>query len=180
MRKELVYGALILSLVGAALWLLRRHHDQKVDQQIAAPALGSDDKAKIIIDQKRHVLTRVERDSTTNRETVVRSYLNPHGPVSIVEKKDGKTVLVQRTWGTQLSPNIGGAFGSDFKFRVAAGLNLFYVQRWEVGGGLLLQPGDLRDVRAYGALSYNVYGDWLISGAYDNHRTVQLIASVRF
>lgn len=174
MRKELIYGALIVSLVGAALWFLRRHHDEKVDQQTNVPVLATDERSAVVVDQRHHTVTRI--DSTGEHK----SFLNPHGPVRISEKKDGKTVLVQRTWGTQLSPNIGGAFGSDFKFRVAVGCNLFYVQRWELGGGLLLQPGDIRDIRAYAGLSYNVYADWLLTAAVDNHKAIQLIASVRF
>lgn len=172
MKRGLYVGLIVAGLL--AMWWMLRKHDGKVDQQIAAPVLGPDEKAKIILDNSNHTVTRVDDTG------VHRSFLNSHGPVSIVEKKDGSTVLIQRTWGTELSPFIGGAFGSDFRFRVAVGTNFFYVQRWEAGGGLLLNVGEIRDVRAFVHVGYNVYSNWLISAAVDNQKAVHIIASVRF
>lgn len=172
LKRGIIY-ALIVGLC-AVFYVAARRQAKSVDAQIVAPILGPDDKAKIIFDPRTHTVTRVDDTG------VHKTFLNPHGPVSIVEKKDGKTVLIQRTWGTELSPFAGGTFGSDFRFRVALGANLFYVQRWECGGGLLLNVGDIKDVRAFAHVGYNVYGNWIVSGAIDNQKTVHVLASLRF
>lgn len=179
LKRGVIYAVLGLVLLGVS-WLFWHQQDTTRDHQIAAPVLAPDDKAKIIIDQKHHTLTRVERDSTTNRETVVRSYLNPHGPVSVTEKKDGKVVLAQRSYGTCADPFVGGALGSDFRFRATLGLDLLYLQRWELGGGLLVNVGDIRDTRLFGHLAYNVYSNMLLSVGFDNQKTVHLMADLKF
>lgn len=172
MKRGIIYGLIIVGLL--ALWWGLHNRDKRIDQSIAAPSLGPDDRAKIVLDNANHTVTRV--DDTGIHKT----FLNPHGPVSITEKKNGSVVLAQRTYGTIHEPNIGASLGSDLKFRAALGVSLFYVQRWEMGGGLLVNPSQLKDLRLYGAVSYNVYSNWLISAGVDNHKAIQLIASVRF
>jgi hypothetical protein len=175
MNRRSLYGISALLGIGLlALWWAMRHHDKKVDQSIATTSLGPDDRTKTVLDNAHHTVTRID-DKGSHK-----TFLNSHGPVSIIEKKDGSTVLIQRTWGTELSPFAGGTVGSDFKFRVAVGANGFYVQRWELGGGLLLNPSEIKDLRLFGHVAYNVYGNWLISAGVDNHTAIHLIASVRF
>lgn len=172
--KRGIYAAIIGGLVLYGVWWALHRRDVSIDRSVVSTNLGPDDRSKIILDPRTHTVTRI--DDTGIHKT----FLNPHGPVAIVEKKDGKTVLIQRTWGTQSSPFAGGTLGSDFKFRVALGINLFYIQRWEMGGGLLLQPGDVRDIRAFAHVGYNVYGNWLVSAAIDHKQTVHVLASLRF
>lgn len=172
MKRGIIYGLIIVGLL--ALWWGLHNRDKRVDAGIAAPVLGPDDIAKIILDPKAHTVTRV--DATGIHKT----FLNAHGPVSITEKKNGTVSLEQRTYGTIHEPNIGASLGSDLKFRIAVGASLLYVQRWEMGGGLLVNPSQIKDLRVYGAVSYNVYSNWLISAGVDNHKAIHLIASVRF
>lgn len=171
MKRRIIYAFVLVGLFVMSVILNRSGN--KIDTQIAAPVLGPDDRAKIIFDPNHHTVTRTDTTGTS------RSFLNTHGPVSIVEKKNGQSILIQRTWGTELSPFAGGAFGSDFRFRVALGANGFYVQRWELGGGLLLNVGNIRDTRIFVHVGYNVYSNWLISAALDNQKAVHIIASVR-
>src|SRR5437660_1028467 len=111
MKRGYIYAGLIGTLL-ALLWVVRGCRDRQVDKAIAAPTLQADDKTKTIFDQKRHIVTRVERNADGS-EKVTKSFLNSHGPVAIVEKKDGRTVLIQRTWGTEVGPFVGAALGSD-------------------------------------------------------------------
>jgi hypothetical protein len=178
--KRGLYVALILSCLGAALWFYWRKHDNKIDQQIAAQTLGPSDSEKIIIDQKRHTIVRVKRRIYPDGPDIIsKSYLNPHGPVSLTEKKDGTTVLVQRTWGTIREPFIGIGFGSDLQLRAALGMDLLYVQRWEMGGGLLLNQ-NVKDTRLFAHVGYNAYGNTLVSVGVDNRKTVHLLAILKF
>lgn len=179
MKRGIAYGIVGL-LIAIGLYVLLHRHDRKVDQQIASPTLGSDERLKYVIDQKLHTVTAVVLQPGSSKPVVTRTYLNPHGPVSITEKKDGTVTLAQRSFGTIHEPNIGAAFGADIKLRAALGLNLLYVRRWELGGGLLVNPTQIKDLRAYVSVSYNVYSNWLLSAGVDNHKAVQLIASVRF
>lgn len=177
MKRGLIYATIGL-VIAVFLYALLHRHDSKVDQSIDAPVLATDDKLKYVIDQKRHTLTAVTLQNGATK--VSRTFLNPHGPVAITEKKDGAVSLEQRTYGTIHEPFIGASFGSDFKFRAAIGVDLFYVQRFELGGGLLLTPTDLRDVRGFAHVAYNVYGDCLLSVGVDNKKAIHLLISARF
>lgn len=177
MRKGIIYVT-IAALLLAGVWYLLHKKNKKVDQQIAAPILTPTENAKIIIDQKHHTVTHVTRSSTGKTETR-KSYLNPHGPVSIVERKDNTTVLIQRTWGTMVEPFAGFALGSDLRARVALGANVFYVQRWELGGGLVA-GNDIRDTRLFAQVAYNVYGNCFVAVGVDHKQTAQLIAGLKF
>lgn len=177
MKRGLIYGAIIAGLF--VLYGILRHRDAKIDAIIAAPTLGPDDRLKYVIDPRTHTITTVTRDQG-NGERVTRTFLNPHGPVAITEKNGGAVILTQRTYGTIHEPNIGAAIGVDLKPRVAVGVNLVYAQRWELGGGLMLTPSEIKDVRAYGAVSYNVYSNCLLSVGLDNHKTIQFVVGLRF
>lgn len=179
MKRGIIYG-LIGIAVAIGLYVLLHRHDRKVDQQIASTVLGPNDRLKYVIDQKRHTVTAVVLQPGSSKPVVTRSYINPHGPVSITERKDGTVSLAQRSYGTIHEPNIGASFSSDFKFRAALGVDLLYIQRWEMGGGLLVNPSQLKDLRLYAAVGYNVYDNWLLSAGVDNHKAIHLIASLRF
>lgn len=177
MKRGYIYAGLIGTLL-ALLWVMRGCRDRQIDKVIAAPTLKADERAKIIFDERRHTVTRVERGADGG-EKVTRSFLNPHGPVAVVEKKDGRTILIQRTWGTEVSPFIGFGLGTDLRPRAALGLDLFYVQRWELGGGLLLNT-DVRDTRLFAHVSYNAYGNIYVSLGADNKRTAYVMAGLKF
>lgn len=174
-----VYAVVAISIVGATLWFYRGRHDKKIDKAIVTKTLNPADEEKYIIDIKHHSITRISRDVHTGADVVAKTFLNTHGPVSITEEKGGKVVIVERTWGTIHEPFIGVAFGSDIRLRAALGLDLFYWQRWELGGGLLASS-NIHDTRMFAHVGYNVYGNALVSVAVDNHTTVHLIASIRF
>jgi hypothetical protein len=170
--KRGIYAALIGLVLLGVYWFLHRW-DTKKDNEIATPTLKADEKQKYVIDQKRHTVTYV--DGTGSKKT----FINSHGPVSVIEKKDGKTVLIQRTWGTEHEPYGGFTFGSDIRLRAALGLSLFYVQRWELGGGLLMS-NDIHDTRVYLGCTYNVYNNILVGLTIDSRKTASLIAALRF
>jgi hypothetical protein len=171
-KRGYIYAGLIGTLL-ALLWVLRGCQDRKIDAGITTPTLQADEQAKIIFNQNNHTVTRLDSTGTH------RTFLNPHGPVAIVEKKDGRTVLIQRTWGTEHSPFVGVALGSDIRGRAALGLDLFYVQRWELGGGLLLNT-DIRDTRLFAHVSYNAYDNVYVSLGVDNKRTAHVMAGLKF
>lgn len=163
--------ALLILLTG---YLLLRRHDKKHDAQIGNVVLGADDREKIIVDPKLHTLITITEKGQT------KSYLNPHGKVSITEKKDGSVVINQRTWGTIHEPNLSLALGSDFKPRLGIGCNFIYVHSFELGAGLLISPTQFKDVRVEAHLGYNFYSNLLINVGVDNHKTIQGSLSIRF
>ena len=73
----------------------------------------------------------------------------------------------------------GGAFGSDIRLRGVLGLNVFYWQRFEIGGGLMVGT-DVHDARAFVGLTYNVQRDLLVGIGLDNRHTAQVYAALKF
>lgn len=175
--RGIIYAATIVGLL-AFLWSQRRKHDTAVTAQIKSVALPADDQAKVIVDPAHHTITVVKRGQGSKGSTATTSFL-PRSGASIDLRKDGSVLVTAPKWGTEVSPFVGGAFGSDIRGRAVVGLNLLYIQRWELGGGLLLNT-DIHDTRVFAHVSYNVYGNYYVAGGLDNRRTVQLMAGLKF
>jgi hypothetical protein len=178
LKARTIFYATALAVCFLIFWFTRLHHDTQVDKQTASTTLGPNDQTKIIIDQKHHTITRVDLQKDGS-ESVKKSYLNPHGPVSVAEEKSGNTIIVQRTWGTEINPAVGLVYGSDFTLRAAGSLQLFYIQRWEAGLGVAM-GSQLSSTRAFASVSYNVYNNILVGAYLDNHRDAGVICSIRF
>lgn len=178
MKRGYLYAALAVVCVWLVfLWRGCRKHDRAVDTQIKSTTLAPTESAKVIVDPRRHTVTTVTRTADGRTDTRA-TYLPPSG-ASISVGKNGSVLVTTRSWGTEISPFVGVALGSDIRGRASLGLNLFYVQRWEMGGGLLLNT-DIRDTRLFAHVSYNVYGNYYVSVGADNRRTAHLMAGLKF
>lgn len=172
MKRGYVY-ALIGALLLAGLVALRACKDKKTDVQIASSVLAPSDSAKIIIDPQHHRITTV-----THTGPVKNTYLPPH-ITSVTIGNDGKVTVHARQWGTEVSPFLGLALGSDIRGRAALGLNLFYVKQWEAGAGVLLSS-DIHDTRVFVHVSYSPYASYFVSVGIDNKQTAHLLAGLKF
>jgi len=174
MKEKLKQLAIEFTIVGLIMggWYACHRRDKKIDQSILAPTLPPGDQAHISIDPKRHEII------VTTPGHLVKRFLPPTGG-SVDLRKGGDVVITTRSWGTETNPYVGGAFGSDISLRAALGLNLFYVQRWEAGPGLLI-TSNVRDARVYLGITYNAYNEWVLGAAVDNRKTVHIIAGLRF
>lgn len=175
LKRGAIYAAIILTLVG--LWYVRRQHDNKVATEIKSTTLSPEDQVKVIVDPAHHTITTVTRSSTGQTRT--NATFLPGSGASVELRKNGSVVITAPKWGTEENPFVGGAFGSDLVGRAALGLNLLYVQRWELGGGLLLSR-DIHDTRAFAHVSYNPYKSAFVSVGIDNRRTAHIIVGLKF
>lgn len=171
-RRIIVYGLTILIIIGG--WVALHVLNTRADKQIASTVLPPRAKEKIVIDQPHHTITTITSKGTKKQ------YLNPNGPVSVIENTNGTTTVSQRSWGTMVRPVAVAGLSSDFRMRVGGGLDLFYIQRFEAGAGLYTDPLSVKDVRAFVQVGYNVYSDVLIGLSLDNHHDVALLASLKF
>lgn len=173
MNHRLVIYPLVATLICLG-WFALHFSNRLVDNQIASTSLGPTARAKYIIDQKHHTLTVVTPGKTT------KTYLNPNGPVSFTEKKNGTVTVTQRTWGTMLSPVLVAGIGSEFRFRMGGALDLFYIRRFECGIGLYDDPANAKDMRIFASAAYNFYGDILAMLSVDNHKSVSALIGLKF
>lgn len=176
LRGALYVAAFSVLLIFGYKW--RHKHDATVDAAITSTVLPQEDKAKYIIDEKKHTISTVERDTSTGRVLLRTTYLAPKAAIEI--RKDGTVKVTQRVWGTEFSPFIGIGIDSGPHGRAALGINGFYVDRWEAGGGLSLNILQAKDVRAFVHVSYNVYSNCILSIGVDNHKSVQALVGLKF
>lgn len=176
LKRGAIY-AIAATLVICALWVIRHIHDTKTNGQILSTVLPPEDQVKVIVDPSRHTLTTVTRRADGSNET--RATFLPGTGASVELRKNGSVVVTAPKWGTEINPFMGLAFGSDIVGRAALGLNGLYVQRWELGGGLLLSR-DIHDTRIFAHVSYNAYKNAFVSVGIDNRKTAHIIAGLKF
>ncbi len=99
---------------------------------------------------------------------------------SIEIRKDGTVRITSRTYGSEISPFIGLGIDAQARGRGALGVNLFYWQRYEFGGGLTVGAGASAPIRAFVHASYNVWNNTHMSAGVDNHKTPFAMLSVNF
>lgn len=167
-------------------YIWRFKSDAGIETQIRATTLPKEDKAKYIIDEKRHELIEITHapiDPASGGEdgsgTVERrTYLPPHASIEL--RKDGTVVVTARTWGTEIQPFVGLAGATDRSFTAQAAVSLLYVQRWEFGGGLSVNVRDVHDVRAVLTASHNFYSNAVAYVGIDNHKAVSVGVGLKF
>lgn len=163
--------ALALILLSTLWWKLHRSNTRR-DLAITAQTLGPADSAKIIVNPRTHSIVTVTREGT-------KATFLPYGGASVEIGKSGTVKINTRSWGTEVRPFAGGAFGVDIRLRAAVGLDVFYLYRWEFGGGLL-GSNDVRDTRLFMHVSYNVFDNWYLAIGADNRGTAHLMAGLKF
>lgn len=177
-KRGFLYVAIIAVLL--VLWYVKRfQHDARIDANTVAETLAPDAKAKYVINEKTHELIEIEHgEGPTDKEIVRRRFLDRHASVEVLQ--DGSVRITSRSWGTEFAPFVGVAIDSEAHGRGAVGANLFYVKRWELGGGLTFAFRSPLDIRAFVHGSYNVWSNTSISLGIDNHKAVFVMASLKF
>lgn len=176
--KGILYGLGIVAVL-LLTWLLLHNINGKTDAAIVSQTLAPDDKAKVIVDTKRHTITTVTRspDGVLEHTISVTKYLAPTASIEV--KQDGTVVVTSRSFGTELSPWMGVSFDTEKHARITLGPNWFYWRRYELGSGLSIRTSDL-DPRVFISASYNVYANTLLMVAVDNHKAVSLGLALKF
>lgn len=175
--KGVIYVAIIaVLLILGYLW--RRKHDAKVDAQVVSVSLLKEDKAKYVIDETRHQLieiTHTNADGAVQQRTV---YLPPHASIEV--RKDGTFAVTARQWGSEVSPFLGVGVDSEEHGRAVIGVNLFYIQRWELGAGLAIRVRSPLDARVFISGSYNIWSNTSLFVGVDNHKAVAIGVALKF
>lgn len=175
-RAILYATALCIGLL--VLWFARRRHDQRVDQAIHSTVLPPEDSARLIVDEVHHNIITITRRGTTGGQVTTATFL-PRSGASVDIRHGGSVVVTARKSGTEVSPFLGVSLGSDIRGRAALGLNLFFIRRWEIGGGLLM-GSDIHDTRLFVGGTYNAYGNMIVGLGIDNKKTAHLIVGLKF
>lgn len=180
--RGVLYGLGIIA-VGLFGWIILRRHNVRTDAQVTAQTLPAGDKAKVIIDEKRHEIITVAEaprhigDSGPRQIVTTKRFLAPNA--SIETKPDGTVVVTSRSWGTELSPWVGISIDSEKHARVGLCVNWFYWQRLELGSGLSIRTSDL-DPRVFVSAGYNVYSNLLLNATIDNHKAIGIGVALKF
>lgn len=175
-RKGILYGLGIIVGLFIFGWVRLGKTDGIRDAQTVSQTLPAGDKAKVVIDAKRHTVTTVTRSAKGVLGNTVQ-FLAPNA--SIETKPDGTVVVTSRSWGTELSPWTGLSVDTETHARGSLGLNLVYWQRWELGAGVSCQLAAFNPRMFIGG-SYNVYSNILLTAAIDNHKAVSVGVALRF
>lgn len=154
--KLLTAGLVILGTVYA--WDKLREKDKLAVDAICAPVLQPNEKAKVIIDTKHKTIETVTDKGTKT------TYLGDHSSVTL--DKQGNLTVVSRTWGTEVAPFIGLSYGD--KMRLAAGAGLLYFHKWDLNVGLAAAVSGGGGIKAFAAVSYNVYNNSHLFVGVDN------------
>lgn len=168
-----ITGVVLLGLLGYRFWI---HHAKKVDQNIVSTVLQPNQKQKEIIDPIKHKITTITRDNT-GKEITHTTYL-PDRPISIVEDNNGKLTIEERKWGPECRPYFGAGFDGDVRLHL--GLDGLYFRTFDFGGGLKMNPVELKDTRVDVNASWNFYSHTSLALSYDNHKTVEGFIKLRF
>ena len=150
-----------------------KHGSPAVLNPLSAAVLPKEDSEQLVIDPRRHIITI---NKPGQKSTTVDL---PDKVTTVDIHKDGAVKVDAPQWGTEVSHFLGGAFGSDIRLRASVGLNLLYIRRWELGGGLLLDS-NIHDTRVFAHVSYNVYSNYYVSGGVDNRQTFHVMAGLKF
>src|SRR5438270_237142 len=105
MRRRYLY-ALIVSVGLYAVC------GRQMDRQITSTALQPNEKERVIFNPKTHTVTTVTERGAQKR------FVGPAG-AAVVIGKDGRVRVDARIAGTECSPYLGGAFGTDIQPRAA-------------------------------------------------------------
>jgi len=92
------------------MWSFRHHSDVNTDGKNVSTTLPSDDTEKVVINEHTHTITEITRNEKGQTE-IKKSFLPPTAAVEY--KKDGSVNISKRSWGTELVPTVGIAYGSD-------------------------------------------------------------------
>lgn len=176
--KGVLYGLGIVAIALSGLYVSYRK-DMRQDSSIVSQTLAPEDKAKYIVDEKRHTVETVTRavGQDAGRDVIAKTFLAPNAAITV--HKDGTVSVSQRVWGTELAPFVGTSFDSEFHFRGTLGVDWFYWQRFELGSGLSIRTSDL-DLRVFVGVGYNVYDNILLTAAIDNHKAVSVGVALKF
>ncbi len=156
-----------------------RKHDAKVDAQITSQVLPPEDKAKYIIDEKRHEIIEVEAAKEPGDQSVIkRQFLSPRSTVEI--RKDNSISVTSRTWGAEVSPFVGFGVDTQTRGRGALGLDLFYWHNFELGAGIAISAKAPNTVSLFASASYCVWDNTAVAVGIDHHKTPFVMLNIKF
>jgi hypothetical protein len=142
-----ILAAILILILG---WKELYRHDKVKTASIVSTVLPSDDEAKVIVNPAKHTVTVVTSGGSRT------SYLPPHATAFEVSKA-GAVKIDEQAYGTEISPFIGFAFSDTG--RLALGVNLLFVHRWELGLSVFPTVSGSFSARVGPVVSYNVWSN---------------------
>lgn len=176
MNERRLVCAICALLLVCILWVRLHRRDSRIDTTINSIVLPPQDAEKLIINEHTHSIIDITRRINGTTQTK-KSFLGPNTSVEIFAH--GGTKVTTRSWGTEVSPSIGVLYGSDTTLRAAGSLGLLYRQRFEFGIGLGM-ASHINEARALVDLQYNAYDNIMAGLFIDNHKSVGVIATLKF
>lgn len=149
-------GLVLTILAGMFLW--GRCSKGKTSQQTPNPAsvLPEDVKEQIIVDPAKHYITITRHDTQ-------RTVTLPDKP-TVIDIKNDNTVNVYSPQSGFEHRFFAGIQGSN-KFRVAVGMDAFYIKKFDIGFGLASELRPVSPIIFVGA-SYNIYSNLRVGVTY--------------
>lgn len=166
-KKWWVILAACLAVLG---YLFLRHRDHKVDANTSSQVLNPGVREKIVVNPDKHTLDII----TANK---VDHLFLPDRPSSIEINKNGTINVTSKQWGTELHAFIG--LQASDAFRVAAGADLFYYKKLDLGLGVAGEIGNHTPI-AFTGISYTVWGNLRAGMTFDTGLKPGVFVSVRF
>lgn len=160
-------GLWVVFFVG--FWFFRSC-DNKQDEGTVSTTLAPGVVEKIVVNPYTHKLSLIRPEG-------MQELFLPDRPSSIEIDSKGKTTVTSRQWGTELRPFVG--FHYSNAGRIAAGVDLLYYKKLDLGLGMASQIGNHTPI-GFVKLSYCVLSNTQIGVTYDTGARVGGIITVRF
>lgn len=164
-HKLISVGAI---LAGVFLWG-RCSRTAHLGVPVPANVLPKDDNEQILIDPVHKSLIVVNSNGT-------RTLTLPDRPTTIDIRKNGTINVTSPQYGMERRI-FGGVYASD-KFRIAAGADLWYFKKLDLGVGLAGEVGPHLPI-VFGQVSYNIYSNCRVGLAYGSDRYIGGTLTVR-
>jgi len=162
-------GLFVLALIGYDYF---RRKQLVQDKNVLSTVLPSNDSEKIAIDPSGHKLLIITKSGTVTK-------FLPNRPSEIEVRKDGSVVVTASQIGVEHGLFGGGGFQSG-NVRVAVGLDLLYLRKWDAGVFVSDEIKDLTKPRIGVILSYTVWHDTRLSVGLDNAGSPNVLITERF
>lgn len=142
-----------------------------VSLKTASAALKPTDKEQVLIDPTRHTMTTITHSGTS--QTTL-----PDRPSTVTIDNDGKVTLNTPQFGYEERPFVGYGFAN--KYRMAAGCDLLYWKRLDIGPAITFEPYHVFETMRIAVLvSYNVWSNTRVGVAVDHFGQVGGFITVR-
>jgi hypothetical protein len=157
-KRNYIIGGSVLAVVVSFGFF--RSCDKKKDLKTGSELLAQAEEEAIIIDPVRGSIKIVKPGS-------VRTLDLPDRPTRVSILKNGSVKVVAPQYGTELRPFLVGAYDLNGG-KLGIGSDFYYYKRFDLGGGLLVNPSQVKDTTIFVGISYFVYSNTSVTLGINN------------